>query len=448
MVRFIARATVTTLAVAVLLLGLGSTALATSWSDIDNSVLDSYGVTLEQLSQVSAGFPDGSWRPWQSVTRAQFVKMADAAFAIDLAYPTNPTFSDVPATHQYYEYIEGAYSAALIEGVGGGLFAPSAILTREEGIAVVARKVAADQSFDLSAMEETAIAAALAGFADGASVSAGLRAEMAFAITEELVRGTGAGALAPQASMRRIAAAALLLRALETGELVLDETDDGATVEMEVNDTFKVVLKGNPTTGYSWTAVISEQDAGILRQMGEPTYVPDSDLVGAGGTYMFTFEAMAPGQAVLQLEYARPWESVPPEKTFTVTVRVETSPVDGSAVLDGTTWSLEAWAVSSLDPGDFVITAAFDGGQISGKAAVNTYSGPYSADASGVFSVGALARTEIAGPEPAMQAEAAYFGLLEQARAYEVDDDHLTLRAEDGGELLVFIAGPMSVTLF
>lgn len=448
MLRSIARATVTMLAVAVLLLGLGSTALATSWSDIDDSVLDSYGVSLDQLSQISTGFPDGNWRPWQSVTRAQFVKMADAAFAIDLAHPTTPTFSDVPADDQYYEYIEGAYLAALVEGIGGGLFSPAAVLTREEAIAVAARKVAADQSFDLTTMDEAAIAAALAGFSDGPSVSAGLRAEMAFAITQHLVLGNNAGALAPQAPMRRIAAAAVLLRTREVGGIVLDETDDGTTVEVEVNDTFKVVLKGNPTTGYSWTALISEEDAGILRQVGEPTYIPDSDLTGAGGTYTFVFEAMAPGEAVLKLEYARPWESVPAEKTFTVTVRVGTSPVGEDAVLDGTTWSLEAWPVGSLDPNDFVITARFDDGQISGKAAVNTYSGPYSADASGAFAVGALARTEMAGPEPAMQAEAAYFGLLEQARFHELDGDHLTLQSHDGGELLVFVAGPISVSLF
>jgi len=445
----IARATAVMLVVVALLLGLGATALAASWSDIDDDILATYDVTLDDLSHVSAGFPDGSWRPWQSITRAQFVKMADAALAIDLVHPENPTFSDVPSDDPYYEYVEGAHLAGLIKGVGGGLFAPASTLTREQAVGIVARKVAADQSFDLAGMAEVEIAAALGGFTDGASVSPGLRPEMAFAIVHGLVKGSGSGALTPQAPMSRIAAAAVLLRAKEVDEIVLDETDDGATVKVKVNDWFKVSLKGNPTTGYTWTAIIAEEDAAILRQVGEPVYVSDSAddaIVGVGGTYTFTFEALAAGEAVLKLEYARPWESEPPLQTFTATVQVETSPVAGAAALDGTMWTLEAWSVSSLDPGDFEITAAFDDGRVSGKAAVNYYGGPYTADESGTFSVGVLVQTLMAGPEPAMQAESTFFELLKEARSYELDDGHLTLFAEGGSELLVFVPGSAPAT--
>ncbi|NLO27825.1 MAG: META domain-containing protein [Actinobacteria bacterium] len=443
------RAMIVMLVLIASLLGLSSTALAASWDDIDDGVLDAYGVALEDLSQVSVGFPDGSWRPWQSITRAQFVKMADAALAIELVHPETPTFSDVPSGDPYYEHVEGAHAAGLIKGVGGGLFAPASTLTREQAVGIVARKVAADQSFDLRGMTEADVVAALGGFADVASVSSGLRSEMAFAVIRGLVRGDGSGALAPQAAMSRIAAAAVLLRAKEVDKIVLDETDDGATVKVKVDDRFKVSLRGNPTTGFTWTAVMSEEAAAIFRQVGEPVYVPDpaeEPTVGVGGVYTFTFEALAAGEAVLKLEYARPWETEPPLQTFTATVQVETTPGGGTAVLNGTTWTLEAWSVSSLDPGDFVITAAFEDGRISGKAAVNQYGGPYTADENGAFSVGTLAQTLMAGPEPDMLAESTYFDLLEQARSYRLDDDHLTLCAEDGGELLVFVSGSESAT--
>lgn len=108
--------------------------------------------------------------------------------------------------------------------------------------------------------------------------------------------------------------------------------------------------------------------------------------------------------------------------------------------LEETSWRLEGWSVSSLYPGDFEITAAFEDGQISGKAAVNSYSGPYTAGPTGDFSVGGLSRTEMAGPEPAMRAESIYFELIEQARSYRVDEGRLTLMDANGNELLIFAA--------
>jgi heat shock protein HslJ len=106
--------------------------------------------------------------------------------------------------------------------------------------------------------------------------------------------------------------------------------------------------------------------------------------------------------------------------------------------LDGTAWALEGWSISSLYPGDFEITAAFKDGRMSGKAAVNNYFGPYAADPSGVFSVGALASTKMAGPEPAMRAERVYLDLLERAHSYRLDDGRLILFDANGNELLVF----------
>jgi inhibitor of cysteine peptidase len=288
-------------------------------------------------------------------------------------------------------------------------------------------------------MTETEIAALLGAFQDGASVSPSLRAAVAFAVKQELVKGNAAGNLDPQASMSRIAAATVLIRAMLPRPFVLDANDSGTTIKVEVGDTIEVVLKGNPTTGYGWTVDLSEDDALILEQVGEPAYVADSDLIGVGGTYTFTFKALTAGEASLELVYARSWESVPPLETFSVTVQVEAASGGATAqALDGTAWKLEAWSVSSLDPADFEITAQFENGRISGKSAVNLYGGQYTADASGAFGVGMLISTLMAGSGPAMLAEAAYTGLLGQARSYAVDGDELTLLGEGGNELLIF----------
>lgn len=108
--------------------------------------------------------------------------------------------------------------------------------------------------------------------------------------------------------------------------------------------------------------------------------------------------------------------------------------------LDGTAWGLSGWTLSSLDPADFTITAQFADGRISGKSAVNTYSGPYTEGPGDAFSVGALISTNMAGPEPDMRAEQAYLELLSQAKSYTLDGGVLTLFDQNGNESLIFAA--------
>jgi len=106
--------------------------------------------------------------------------------------------------------------------------------------------------------------------------------------------------------------------------------------------------------------------------------------------------------------------------------------------LDGTIWRLSGWTLSSLDPNAFTITAHFADGKISGNSAVNTYGGPYTAGPGDAFSVGDLASTEMAGPEPNMRAESAYLTLLSQAKSYKLDGRGLTLFDQNGNESLIF----------
>lgn len=108
--------------------------------------------------------------------------------------------------------------------------------------------------------------------------------------------------------------------------------------------------------------------------------------------------------------------------------------------LDGTQWKLTGWTLSSLSPTDFTITANFADGQISGTSGVNTYSGPYTLGPDDAFSVGQLASTEMAGPEPAMRAEGAYMTLLGQVNSYKMADGKLTLYDKGGNESLIFEA--------
>ncbi len=108
-----------------------------------------------------------------------------------------------------------------------------------------------------------------------------------------------------------------------SGPLKLGEADNGKAYTVQVGDTIEVIIPGNMTTGFSWAAALAEKDAALVQLVGEPVYATDSTAVGGGGTFTLTFKAMAKGEALLKLVYARPWESVAPEKTFGATVTVE-----------------------------------------------------------------------------------------------------------------------------
>jgi heat shock protein HslJ len=110
----------------------------------------------------------------------------------------------------------------------------------------------------------------------------------------------------------------------------------------------------------------------------------------------------------------------------------------GSHALDGTSWRLTGWSLSSLDPNTFTITAEFADGRISGRSAVNSYSGPYTAGPGSAFAVGGITSTLMAGPEPEMRAEQAYQTLLGQAKSYRLKSDTLTLSDANGNESLIF----------
>jgi heat shock protein HslJ len=109
-------------------------------------------------------------------------------------------------------------------------------------------------------------------------------------------------------------------------------------------------------------------------------------------------------------------------------------------VLDGTSWRLTGWTLSSLDPKGFTITATFADGKISGHSGVNTYGGPYTAGPTDAFSIGDLSVTAMGGTGPDMQAEQAYLTRLGEATSFTRDGDRLTLLDKSGDELLVFQA--------
>jgi inhibitor of cysteine peptidase len=101
----------------------------------------------------------------------------------------------------------------------------------------------------------------------------------------------------------------------------LGPADNGGHLTLTVGERFTLELRQNPTTGYSWSVVSSGEP--VIHQEGQPSYKPDGEQRGGGGTLSFAFRGAAAGRTELRLVYARPWEKdVAPADTFRLTVDV------------------------------------------------------------------------------------------------------------------------------
>lgn len=107
----------------------------------------------------------------------------------------------------------------------------------------------------------------------------------------------------------------------------MKDADNGTNITARVGGTVEIEVAGNPTTGYSWET--KSVNAAVLKPVGEPEYrqtprpAGGQPLVGAGGTFIFRFKALAAGTSPVHLIYRRPWEKdAPPAQEFKATVVV------------------------------------------------------------------------------------------------------------------------------
>jgi hypothetical protein len=79
---------------------------------------------------VISGYSDNTFRPYNNTTRGQLSKIVVLAQGWAIYTPPQPTFSDVPTTHTFYQHIETAYQHGVISGYADGTFRPQSDVTR------------------------------------------------------------------------------------------------------------------------------------------------------------------------------------------------------------------------------------------------------------------------------------------------------------------------------
>lgn len=100
--------------------------------------------------------------------------------------------------------------------------------------------------------------------------------------------------------------------------------DSCSVISKSVGDTIEIELKSNPSTGYSWrcdsdslrSVEFAERKFKLAERKGM--------MMGAGGTDVWTFKAVAEGEDTLKFKYRRSWEndSIPSIDSTKIIVRV------------------------------------------------------------------------------------------------------------------------------
>src|SRR5205823_7784507 len=85
-----------------------STPCDITFSDVHPGDYYYEAVTYLSCSGAISGYADGTFRPYNQTTRAQFVKILVLSQGWTLVNPATPTFRDVPRSQPFYPFIETA----------------------------------------------------------------------------------------------------------------------------------------------------------------------------------------------------------------------------------------------------------------------------------------------------------------------------------------------------
>ncbi len=133
---------------------LDSTTSGSSYKDVQGYWGEPYISGLASRG-IIGGFPDGSFKPNDQITRAQFAAIAAKALSVPTA-GASATFRDVPARHWAANVISAVSSAGLVTGFPDGTFRPEDKITRAQALVILAKalKSAAPNANELNSYSD------------------------------------------------------------------------------------------------------------------------------------------------------------------------------------------------------------------------------------------------------------------------------------------------------
>ncbi len=201
----------------VLVMGVGPAAAA--FSDVKPT--DWFVTAVNQLAAkgVVQGGTDGRFRPYETVTRAQFAAML--ARAVKPPAANTEPFTDVYGSDWFYGPVASLYKAGLVAGTSATSYSPTSGLARQQAATLIVRAVGYQQSKETTptidlALTDQQVESWLGGFKDRGFISQAHRFGMANGVRLSIIEGYADGRFYPFFTITRAQAAGMIYRGLFT----------------------------------------------------------------------------------------------------------------------------------------------------------------------------------------------------------------------------------------
>jgi peptide/nickel transport system substrate-binding protein len=186
---------------------------ATTLSDITGHWAENDILTLVDQGIV-AGYPDGTFQPDKTVSRAEFIKILAAVLQLPPAAPAGASpFSDVAMTDWFFEPVMEGLQNNLIGGFPDGTFKPNDPITREQVSKILVRAKGIDETSTVLMSQQQDI---ISKVPDWSQVSEWAKLFVINAIAANLMKGDPSGNFRALASLTRAETAVIGVRMMGT----------------------------------------------------------------------------------------------------------------------------------------------------------------------------------------------------------------------------------------
>ncbi|KJS10348.1 MAG: hypothetical protein VR67_18795 [Peptococcaceae bacterium BRH_c8a] len=274
---------------------------------------------------LTGGYQDGTYKPGQQISRAEFVALVNRSFSIQ-GSGNAAGFTDVKSTAWYYGEVDKANYMA---GYQDGTFGPNKSITRQEAAAIIARLMS------LSVPEQDV----LSGFSDGDKIAPWAKAAVGAVVQNKIMSGYTDGSYKPGSPITRAEAVVTLDRAVggtstTTGSVVYETAGTygpeqgvevvagSVTINVPGVTLQNTTISGNLILG----AGIGDGDANLVN-----VTVRGKTIVRGGGENSIVFTDCVIGGLVVEIDEATKTVRIVAAGSTTV----ENAELRGNTILEG-----------------------------------------------------------------------------------------------------------------